>query len=222
MTSEYNTMRVKEAVETGKGLKKATTKEECKVMIPSLKERDRSIITNRERILERCAEFCKLYGDTVQNIAKVETEEVPSILTSEVERALSQMTSSKAPGEDQIVAEMIRAGSEIAPSKIQELYTAVLRTETVPKEWKNAIIITLILKKGDKDLTNYRPISLLSHIYKLFMKVLNRLNSSLNEHQQPEQAAYRRGFSTIDHLHAVTKVLKKTTVHGFCGLHKGL
>ena len=59
---EYNTMRVKEAVETGKGLRKATTKEECKVMIPSLKEEDGSIITNRERILETRAEFYeKLY-----------------------------------------------------------------------------------------------------------------------------------------------------------------
>ena len=103
---EYNTMRVKEAVETGKAIKKATNKEECKVMIPSLKDEDGSIITNRERILERCAQF---YEDTVQNITKMETEEVPSILTSEVERALRQMKSSKAPGEDQIVVE-IRAG----------------------------------------------------------------------------------------------------------------
>ena len=45
---EYNTMRVKEAVETGKGRKKAINKEECKVMIPSLKEEDGSIITKRE------------------------------------------------------------------------------------------------------------------------------------------------------------------------------
>ena len=86
---EYNTMRVKKAVETGKGLKKAVNREQCKV-IPSLKEEDGSITTNRERILERCAEFYqKLYEDTVQNITKMEAGDVPSILTCEVERALS-------------------------------------------------------------------------------------------------------------------------------------
>ena len=79
-------------------------------MIPSLKEEDGNIITNRERILQRCAEFYeKLCEDTVQNITEVKTEEVPLILTSEVERALSQMKSSKAPREDHIAAEMIKA-----------------------------------------------------------------------------------------------------------------
>ena len=54
---EYNTIRVKKAVETGNGLKKAINRGQCRVMIPSLKEEDGSITTNRERILERCVEF---------------------------------------------------------------------------------------------------------------------------------------------------------------------
>ena len=46
----------------------------------------------------------------MQIIAKMETAEVSSILTSEVESALSQMKGSKAPGKDHIVVEMIKSG----------------------------------------------------------------------------------------------------------------
>ena len=35
---EHNTMRVKEASESGKGLKRAKEKEGCKILIPTLKE----------------------------------------------------------------------------------------------------------------------------------------------------------------------------------------
>ena len=38
-----------------------------------------------------------LYEDTVQNITEMEAEDVPSILTCAVERALGEMKSSKAP-----------------------------------------------------------------------------------------------------------------------------
>ena len=45
-----------EAIESGKGLKKATKRREGhKVHIPALKEQDGTITTNRERILERSA-----------------------------------------------------------------------------------------------------------------------------------------------------------------------
>jgi hypothetical protein len=55
--------------------------------------------------------------------------------------------------------------------------------------------------KGTKDdINNYRPTSLLPNLYKLFTKILD-------ENQPVEQAGFRSGFSTLDHLQATNRVL---------------
>ena len=63
----------------------------------------------------------------------------------------------------------------------------------MPTDWQNAIII-LLHKKGDqKDLGNYRPISLLPIINKLFTKVItSRIAEKLDIQQPREQAGFRK------------------------------
>ncbi|VDO77196.1 unnamed protein product [Heligmosomoides polygyrus] len=79
----------------------------------------------------------------------------------------------------------------------------------VPSQWKTSKAV-LLYKKGDvHDIGNYRPICLLSVVYKLFSRVtLNRISRTLDEGQPREQAGFRRRFSTIDHIHTITKLIE--------------
>ncbi|KAK6749059.1 hypothetical protein RB195_001584 [Necator americanus] len=52
-------------------------------------------------------------------------------------------------------------------------------------------------------------IGLLSVIYKLFTRlILNRIEEVLDEGQPCEQAEFRKGFSTLDHIHTVSKLIE--------------
>ncbi|GBP25145.1 Putative uncharacterized transposon-derived protein F52C9.6 [Eumeta japonica] len=94
--------------------------------------------------------------------------------------------------------------------RLTNLFNEILETETIPEDWTKSTII-LLHKKGDKeDIGNYRPISLMSNIYKIFSKIiLNRITNTLDEHQPKEQAGFRSKFSTIDHIHTLRQILQK-------------
>ena len=43
------------------------------------------------------------------------------------------------------------------------------------------------------------------------MKILkSRISKIVDENQHPEQTAYRKGYSLVDYLHTVTRILEKT------------
>ena len=56
---------------------------------------------------------------------------------------------------------------------LQQLFAVIWREEFVPLQWREGLIVNLF-KKGDKeDPCNYRGITLLSVVGKVFCKVLN-------------------------------------------------
>ena len=71
--------------------------------------------------------------------------------------------------------------------------------------------MVIFFKKGyRKDIKNYRPICLLSNMYKLFTKIITtRLEKKLDEHQPREQAGFRSNYSTTDHINAINQLKEK-------------
>ncbi len=111
--------------------------------------------------------------------------------------------------DDGITAELLK-GTPVLKA-LQKLFYSVILEGKTPTAWHRSVVI-LFFKKGDKTLLkNYRPISLLSHVYKLFSRVItNRLARRLDDFQPPEQAGFRKGFSTIDHIHTLRQIIQKT------------
>ena len=69
-----------------------------------------------------------------------------------------------------------------------------------------------ITQKGERrDIKNYRPVSLLSHTYKLFTRAIqNRMEKVLDENRPREQAGFRKKYSTVDHLQALNQLIEKS------------
>jgi len=66
----------------------------------------------------------------------------------------------------------------------------------------------ILHRKGHiNDIKNYRPINLVSNIYKLFSKVMiNRLESVLDSNQPKKKVGFRTIFSTIDNIHTINQL----------------
>ena len=138
------------------------------------------------------------------------------ISREEIVKGIESIKNCKAPGEDGIVIEMMKAAKiEIVPH-LQSLFNKILESGNYPDDWCKAILC-LLLKSGTTcNVDNYRGISLLPVVSKIFTKILNErfiIWAKENNVDKEEQAGYRRNYSTIDQIFNLQSlVLKKVRV----------
>lgn len=128
----------------------------------------------------------------------------------EVESAIKALKNNKAPGEDGVPAELLKAGGNALWKKLHALIVKIWNEEKIPKEWNLAIIVP-IHKKGDKlSCCNYRGISLLNTVYKVLSKIIyNRLQEYSEEIIDENQTGFRKQKSTIDQIFIIKQILSK-------------
>ncbi|KAK6736766.1 hypothetical protein RB195_019455 [Necator americanus] len=132
---------------------------------------------------------------------------IPKVVHSEVRRAIMSVKNCTSPGLDRIKPEHQKY---LPPVLINTgLFTRYLSECKVTKQRKTSKTVLLYKKGNPQNIGNYRPICLLSVIYKLFTSViLIRIEKVFDEGKPCEQAGFRKGFSTIDHIHTVSKLIE--------------
>lgn len=185
--------------------------------IPNVKPIDKSKVYKRKNIVQVATEFySKLYSNEIiqPNIeipTIINSDALPDITVFEIENAINSLQNGKSSGTDKINAELLKIGKNSLLQPLADIFNEILHNQEIPEQWLISTIILLLKKGNADDINNYRPISILSTIYKVFSKIiLIRITQCLDEQQPPEQAGFRRGYSTTDHLHTMQQLIEKT------------
>lgn len=135
-----------------------------------------------------------------------------AITESEISAAVKLIKNGKACGTDSILNEHIKSTLDLMMPVYVRLFNYVLDSGNIPKEWLNGIIVPIYKNKGDQtDPHNYRGLTVLSCLGKLFTAIINkRLNKfcETNGTIRLNQAGFRAGFSTNDHLFVLRSLVE--------------
>jgi hypothetical protein len=128
----------------------------------------------------------------------------------EMELALKKLRNGKAPGPDCIHAEFLRYGGSELRRAMRILFNEILNKEEWPERWALGLICPIYKRAGaETELDNYRPITLLSIVSKLFELLMNiRFTewSEKNRALRDEQGGFRTKRGCADQLFVLKEV----------------
>jgi len=136
-----------------------------------------------------------------------------AITVEEVRESLRRLHRGKAEGSDGISAELLKEGGAGMVLSLHYLCSLMFTAAEVPMDWLRGVVVPLH-KDGDRRIPlNYRPITLLSLVGKVYTGVLcERLTSWSERHGTgvlvPEQGGFRPGRGCPEQVFALTELIK--------------
>ena len=189
---------------------------------PLLSADGKTLLTDKESILARWAEHfdgvlnrpSSINDEAIERLPQVPIDKTMDDIPSEeeIKKAISLLSSGKSPGSDAIPAEIYKEGGDKLIGKLHELFKLIWKEETIPQDFKDASIVHLYKRKGNRQACdNHRGISLLSIAGKILARVLlNRLNCHLENGLLPEsQCGFRKNRGTVDMIFAARQLQEK-------------
>lgn len=126
-----------------------------------------------------------------------------NISLEEVSKAVNQLKTGKSGGPDKIINEFFIHGKHILAPILCTLFNKIYEKGYFPECWSEGFVIPLHKKGSINEVENYRGITLLSTLGKLFTRVINNRLGEWAENYSvliEAQAGFRPRMSTVDNI----------------------
>lgn len=157
------------------------------------------------------------------HLSQSQTEDSTSVALSDIDisynevlRNLYLLKDSKSPGPDGLPAILLKKCAGVLYKPICDLFRRSLKEGIFPEVWKESFI-TPIHKSGSKNVANnYRPISILNLIPKIFESIVrSKISPFINSAIIEQQHGFVNGKSTVTNLMIVTQKLLESIEKGY-------
>lgn len=135
------------------------------------------------------------------NVSRPQTNEneISSLATpfseEELDNAIKKLKEKKAAGPDDMRPEIIKRFGPVTKQWLVKMMNFCKQHNQFPKQWRKAHVVALLKPGKEPDSPkNFRPISLLCQLYKVFERmILERIAANIDKKLIPEQAGFRPG-----------------------------
>ena len=129
---------------------------------------------------------------------------------SEIITAIKSLKNGKAPGCDNLNAELFKTDPTLAANILYPIFHDIWKETVIPTEWNKGTIIRIPKKGARSDCNNWRGITLLSIPSKILAKIIiKRISDAVDSLLRNEQAGFRPGRGCTDQIFALRNIIEQ-------------
>ena len=193
--------------------------------VESLQIEENEYLINPTECINNPIEIAITKFESHPSILKIKEMVTPTLFSfseitlSEIETELKQLNPKKATTFQNIPPKYLKHSSDVCGPILKTLVNQSIRNNKFPNELKLADI-TPTFKKDDATLVkNYRPVSVLPAVSKIYERIIQKqITSHIDKYLSPYMCGYRKGFNAQHALVSLIEKWKKSLdKHGYAG-----
>ena len=176
-------------------------------------DKNGKLLFDKEEIAARWVEYIiELYDDDRDQMPSFKVTTGDSIYREEVEKTMRSMKDGKVTRPDVLPAEALKAFNDYNSNSITDLCNIIYYSGVIPVEMRHSMFVTIPKKPKAKKCAEYRTISLMSHMTKLQLEVIQQhIVDRIDEEVSQLQSAFRPGTGARESIFNLRTICKRST-----------